>query len=479
MLLFAGSNLKPDVIATNESALRFSFGASLAIANANADHLIKEYQRPLPDGTRQDFEVDWNWITGDSSRVDKVLVTARDVTLIRRLKQAAAEAAREASMLSEILDAGVDDFRSFCEMAGRLLREHVARVSSPAGLSAEQQSALFRDVHTLKGHSRMLGLQPIVQAAHAAENASAPEAELVCGPDTPVHKALLSLQSSIDAYELTGQKKLGRFWGSPETRFKQAIGAIEQALAQSSERPSYPVHALSRVRQVVHRAHAVPLDQVLRETARVFPSLARELGKSVPQIEWTDDGTLLDPEWGRVMKDAFVHTFRNSLDHGIETREEREALGKRPQGKIALRTEHDASGVRIHLSDDGRGLPIEQLRSRTGQLNSPDQVVAEAIFDYGVSTARHVSEVSGRGVGMDAVRGYLRELGGDVAIEFTRDARARASPVRAALPSAAALFSKHLSSCAPSGGASERHESRLNDSVCPAPVCTLSQRSAC
>jgi predicted ATPase/HPt (histidine-containing phosphotransfer) domain-containing protein len=416
-LLFAQSSLRSEVIATNESALRFSFGASLAVANANADHLIKDYQRTLPDGTLQDLELDWNWITGDSSKVDRVLITARDVTLIRRLKQAAAEAAREAGMLSEILDAGVDDFRSFCEMAGGVLREHLARVSSPAGLSPEQRSALFRDVHTLKGHSRMLGLQPIVQAAHAAESASAPEAELVCGPDTPAHKALLTLQSSIDEYERTGQKKLGRFWGNP-------------------------VRAPSQIRQVAQRTHAVPLDQVLRETARVFPSLARELGKSVPQIEWTDDGTLLDAEWGRVMKDAFVHTFRNSLDHGIETREEREALGKRPEGKIALRTEHDASGVRIHLSDDGRGLPIEQLRSRTGQLNSPDQVVAQAIFDYGVSTARRVSEVSGRGVGMDAVRGYLRELGGDVAIEFTGDAERGHRPFELIfrLPSAATAF---------------------------------------
>jgi chemotaxis protein histidine kinase CheA len=96
--------------------------------------------------------------------------------------------------------------------------------------------------------------------------------------------------------------------------------------------------------------------------------------------------------------------------------------------------------VRIHFSDDGRGLPLEQLRSKAGKLNSPDQVVAEAIFR--LRRSRRVSEVSGRGVGMDVVRVtcYLRELGGDVAIEFTRDARARASPARAALPSAAAPF---------------------------------------
>jgi chemotaxis protein histidine kinase CheA len=75
--------------------------------------------------------------------------------------------------------------------------------------------------------------------------------------------------------------------------------------------------------------NAVPLDQVLRETSRVFPSLALELGKSVPRIEWEDDGTLLEGDWGRLLKDALVHSFRNSIDHGIETPEER-ARGQVP-----------------------------------------------------------------------------------------------------------------------------------------------------
>jgi chemotaxis protein histidine kinase CheA len=185
---------------------------------------------------------------------------------------------------------------------------------------------------------------------------------------------------------------------------------------------------LTQVKQVVHRLNAVPLDQVLRDTSRMFPSLARELGKSVPELDWVDDGTLLDAEWGRVLKDALMHTFRNSLDHGIETREEREALGKAPCGKIALFTVRDDHGVQLHLRDDGRGLPIAELRTRTGRLDEADDAVAEAIFDYGVSTARPLSHTSGRGIGMDAVRGFLRERGGDVAIEFTGDARAGYRP---------------------------------------------------
>jgi chemotaxis protein histidine kinase CheA len=84
--------------------------------------------------------------------------------------------------------------------------------------------------------------------------------------------------------------------------------------------------------------------------------------------------------------------------------------------------------VRLHLRDDGRGLPIAELRTKIGRLDGPDDAVAEAIFDYGVSTAPQLSHTSGRGIGMDAVRGFLRERGGDVAIEFTGDARAGYRP---------------------------------------------------
>jgi predicted ATPase/HPt (histidine-containing phosphotransfer) domain-containing protein len=425
-VLFEGSDLDAAVIATNESALRFSFGASLTIANLNADHLIRKFTRRGPDGTQHLYEVEWSWITGEDGTVERVLVAARDVTRLRGLEQAAAEAEHEKEILAQILDAGLEDFKSFSETSLRLLDQHLA--GARKGYDAERRRALFRDVHTIKGHSRTLGLSPIAAAAHAAEQALIPGGEPRLAVDAGSLDALAALAALIRDYEQTGVRKLGRLWLGADARFRQALGVIESALANTPERASYPIRALTQVKQAVHRLNAIPLDQVLRETARVFPSLARELGKSVPEIEWVDDGTLLDAEWGRVMKDALVHTFRNSMDHGIETSEERQALGKAPRGKIALRTVREDGGVRIHLADDGRGLPIAELRTKTGRLDSPDREVAEAIFDYGVSTARQLSEISGRGIGMDAVRGFLRERGGDVAIEFTGDSRAGYRP---------------------------------------------------
>ncbi len=418
-VLFRGAALGADVVATNESALRFSFGSSRAIAHANADHMVKEFTRLAPGGSRQHFELDWGWILGENSKVDKVLVTARDVTLIRGLQRAAEQHAREAALMTEMLDAGLDEFRTFSDAARRSLRDPIARASQPGTLQQDTMRTIFRSVHTLKGHARALGLSHIVAAAHAAEDACSTPGAAAAGPTGTVFQALSSLDALVVEHEAIGEKKLGRLWVGADERFKEAIGAIESALSQTSDRPSYPARALAQVKTALHRMNAVPLDQVLRETSRVFPSLALELGKSVPRIEWEDDGTLLDGDWGRLMKDALVHSFRNSIDHGIETPDERARAGKSPQGKIALRTKYDGSFVSIYLSDDGRGLPLEKLRGKTGNVHGPDQDVAEAIFEFGVSTAEQVTQVSGRGVGMDAVRAFFREHGGDVSIAFT------------------------------------------------------------
>jgi predicted ATPase/GAF domain-containing protein/HPt (histidine-containing phosphotransfer) domain-containing protein len=434
-VLFGGSELDAATLDANDAALRFSIGAPPAIARLNAEHLIKAFSRRAADGSLRHYEVDWNWIFGEDGTVERVLVAARDVTLLRGLEEAAETATHEMDLLQQILNAGVDDFKSFCETSLRLVDRHLA--AAARGIDEAGRRALFRDVHTIKGHSRTLGLDQIVAAAHAAERGceagfangtGAPSGSARPVPGAESLAALRELARVLRDYEQTGERKLGRSWSGADARFKQALGAIESALAHAPERPSYPVRTLTQVKQVVHRLNAIPLDQVLRETARVFPSLARELGKSVPELEWVDDGTLLDADWGRLLKDALMHTFRNSLDHGIETSEERQALGKAPRGKIALRTERDVHGVRIRLRDDGRGLPIAELRHKTGRADSPDHDVAEAIFDYGISTARQLSTVSGRGIGMDAVRGFLRERGGDVVIEFTGDARSGYRP---------------------------------------------------
>jgi len=183
----------------------------------------------------------------------------------------------------------------------------------------------------------------------------------------------------------------------------------------------------------------IPLDELLEKTCRSLPSLAQELGRPAPELDFQARGWTLADDWAAPLEHALTHAFRNSLDHGIEPVEQRLLAGKRPRGRLQLRVERNELAVQLRLSDDGRGLALEQLRARAAQPALSDAELAEAVFAFGVSSATEVSSISGRGVGLDALRSELRQLGGDAFIEFTGSACAGYRPFQLVLrlPSAA------------------------------------------
>lgn len=168
-----------------------------------------------------------------------------------------------------------------------------------------------------------------------------------------------------------------------------------------------------------------PVGNLFGKFPRLVRDLARQLGKQIElQIAGADveiDKTILD-----AVSDPLTHLVRNACDHGIETSEERERAGKSPIGRIELSTRHYGDQIGITISDDGRGLDrqaigrqaIKQgLRTETELAGLPDRELFALILLPGFSTAAQVSEVSGRGVGMDVVKTNLAQLDGTIEIE--------------------------------------------------------------
>jgi chemotaxis protein histidine kinase CheA len=178
---------------------------------------------------------------------------------------------------------------------------------------------------------------------------------------------------------------------------------------------------LLQIKSALDCLRAVPLAQLVKDTSRMFPSLAKELRKSVPLVECHDQGMVLTHQWAEVVKEVLVHAFRNAMAHGIEPADERIARGKNPQGTLRMRAEHSENAIVVRLSDDGKGLAVDQLRQQTGRPEAPDEELAEALFSSGISTAKVVSRVAGRGVGMDLIRSSVRRLGGDATLAFTAE----------------------------------------------------------
>ena len=169
----------------------------------------------------------------------------------------------------------------------------------------------------------------------------------------------------------------------------------------------------------------IPFSQVSDSFPRLVRDISRDLDKRI-DFEIEGDDVELDRTILTEMRDPLVHVLRNAVDHGIESPAEREAAGKDPTGHVSLTAERERDHVIIEVSDDGGGLDPDQLRekavdedvkSREAVEAMEDDEVYDLVFHPGFSTAEEVTDVSGRGVGMDVVRTTARDLDGSVSIE--------------------------------------------------------------
>ena len=169
----------------------------------------------------------------------------------------------------------------------------------------------------------------------------------------------------------------------------------------------------------------VPVHGVFQKMARLVRDLSRKAGKNINFIT-SGEETELDRTVVDKIADPLIHMVRNSIDHGIESSEERIKAGKNPAGRIELRAYHQAGNIVIEIADDGKGLDKERILKKAidngiveaGQELS-DEEIFKLVFHAGLSTARKVTSVSGRGVGMDVVKKNIDLLRGKVDISST------------------------------------------------------------
>jgi two-component system, chemotaxis family, sensor kinase CheA len=166
----------------------------------------------------------------------------------------------------------------------------------------------------------------------------------------------------------------------------------------------------------------VPIRQAFQKVSRIVRDLSRKADKSV-ELVLSGEDTELDRKVVEEITDPLMHMVRNSLDHGIEPPDIRAASGKRPQARLALSAYHQGGHIVIDIADDGTGLDTERIRAKAiergliapGDRPSVDEIHM-MIFQAGFSTADKVTEISGRGVGMDVVRRNIDALRGSVSI---------------------------------------------------------------
>ncbi len=167
----------------------------------------------------------------------------------------------------------------------------------------------------------------------------------------------------------------------------------------------------------------VPVRQLFQKSARMVRDLCRKSGKQV-ELEASGEDTELDRTIVEDLSDPLMHMIRNAVDHGIETPEQRAAAGKNPTARVCLKAYHQAGFIIVEISDDGRGLDRQKILKKARERGLvqdgaalTDKEVFNLIFEPGFSTAEKITDVSGRGVGMDVVRKSVQKMRGRIDIE--------------------------------------------------------------
>jgi two-component system chemotaxis sensor kinase CheA len=211
-----------------------------------------------------------------------------------------------------------------------------------------------------------------------------------------------------------------------QAMMQQAVGKIAK---EQDEHLSHSLATMDRntreLQQAVMSIRMLPMEFVFSRFPRLVYDVSTKLGKKV-QLRTQGHETELDKELIELLVDPLTHVVRNAIDHGIESPDERKRAGKPEQGTVGMRATHRGGSVIIEVTDDGRGLDRDRILAKARELGMPaddamtDEQVWGLIFEAGFSTAKEVTDVSGRGVGMDVVRRNITSLGGNVFVSSVK-----------------------------------------------------------
>ncbi|MBS7457252.1 chemotaxis protein CheA [Coralloluteibacterium stylophorae] len=316
----------------------------------------------------------------------------------------AAHIAWDLGLIGEIPRAAVDDAFAWVEDECELSVEPLLP-AAPAAPVAEAQAEPAE-----QASATVVPIKPTADAAAAASPASGGDAQADTTIRVSVAKvdALINLVGELVITQAMLQQAGGEFEAGPAQKLLAGLAQLERNTRDLQE-------AVIGVRML-------PVSSVFQRFPRLVRDLAGRLGKQV-RLQTTGESTEIDKSMIEKIADPLVHLVRNAIDHGLETPEDRRAAGKSETGTLTLDASHQGGHILIEVGDDGRGLNRERIIAKATERglalpeNPTDAQVWDMIFQPGFSTAAAVTDLSGRGVGMDVVRRNIQSLGGEVAIE--------------------------------------------------------------
>jgi chemotaxis protein histidine kinase CheA/CheY-like chemotaxis protein len=277
---------------------------------------------------------------------------------------------------------------------------------------------------------RILSDRMLVEGKQQTMDKKSPDTSKESSELSEINQEYHVINTSFDSLEMDSYGELNsllQYSLEEVVQIEEIVGDIDLLVGQSSQAIESQRQKLNHLRDDLMWARMLPLGEVLSRFPRTLRDLSNSYKKPV-DLKLSGTGVLVDKAALEKLYDPLLHLLRNAFDHGIETPEIRQKQGKSDRGKIEIRAYHQGSQTVVEIHDDGQGINLERVRKKAIDLKlmSLEQAAStntakllDLLFEPGFSTANKVSELSGRGVGLDVVRSQLRSLKGTVSVSST------------------------------------------------------------
>lgn len=373
-----------------------------------------------PHSNQRNISLEYNPLRGADGSIEGVVVVASDITNLVEAQKQAEYQKEHAKMIINLVKSKREVLRFIHESKDMLQAIGYQTSGHRESIDSEE---LYRHLHTLKGGAALFAVSPVATACH--------EAETLLGQfnENPTPESKLELQTKCGEVEMQFEAFL--------EKTKEILGASVLSEERQLEVPVSKIHELaSRIEPLPGgkkladdlRAEFIlePVAPYFSPYNEVMQSLATKIDKLLHPLQIVDNKVAIVPEIYNSLFGTLVHAFRNAVDHGIELPDIRLERGKEAAGQVVVTTEVIQNSAQetllVKIQDDGAGINPEKIREKLNKKGldisaESDQEVIQHIFDSQFSTREQVTEISGRGVGMDAIKYAAEELGGKVWVE--------------------------------------------------------------
>ncbi len=358
--------------------------------------------------------LDYHPVRDDQGRVKNLVLVATDKTVEVESQRQLEQEKKSAQAIVKILKSK-SQFSEFIESSSKAIKEMIELVDQGG---QENLQDLYRRLHTLEGEAGVFHLEELRLSSRRAQESLKERGVEGIGEE------VRDLKEKLEGF-LQGNRAILEVLGIGGPRRVELLEEDVRHLLGLSEKYETPRALRDELEQILLMQ---PLDQLLGHFDGLVQLVAEKTGKSINPIKFKLNSVRVQSSSFKGLVSSLVHVFRNAVDHGLESPEEREMLGKSRAGQIEVSAEkfqrQGEEWIRLCFTDDGQGIDPTRIRSKLAQKSSgrdwmqvSDEDLIQEIFSPGFSSRDSVGEWSGRGVGLDALKAEVELLGGQVWVE--------------------------------------------------------------